>query len=227
MQPAPHPGPLTDIRVVELGQLIAGPFAGKTLADFGADVIKIERPGAGDLARWSITDDPAGDNSPVFSAMNRNKRSVTLDLSTDDGRATARRMILAADVVVNNFRPHVMDKLGLGYAALQPLAPRLIYAYASGYGSSGPNARKGGQDVLAQAVTGVMLRKSDPRHPVSVYATCLADYTGAMHLAQGILLALIGRATAGRDSSWRCHCTIPCSRCRSRKRRCTSPGNAS
>lgn len=191
-----NPLPLAGTRVVDFTQVMLGPCATQVLGDYGADVIKIERPGAGDLSRSSIPD-PDGANNPVFCSLNRNKRSMALDLRSDTGKRVAYDLIREADVVVNNFRPGVMDRLGFGYDRLRELNPRLIYAFGSGFGSSGPYVHKGGQDVLAQAYTGVMERRADPEQPYSIYATAIADYAAGMHLVQGILLALLARERTG------------------------------
>ncbi len=188
--------PLSGVKVVDLTQVMLGPCATQFLGDFGADVIKIERPGQGDLSRWSIPD-PAGLDNPVFVSLNRNKRSVALNLKHESAREIVRELVRSADVVVNNFRPDVMERMGLGYDRLREENPRIIYAFGTGFGKSGPYAHKGGQDVLAQALTGVMARKADPDHPLTIYATALADYSAAMHLVQGILLALLHREKTG------------------------------
>jgi formyl-CoA transferase len=188
--------PLHGIIVVDFSQVMLGPCATQVLGDHGADVIKIERPGSGDLSRWSV-DDPAGADNPVFASLNRNKRSIALDLRSEQGRQVVYDLVREADVVVNNFRPGVMDRLGFGYDRLRELNPRIIYAFGSGFGPSGPYVHKGGQDVLAQALSGVMHRKADPAQPLSIYATALADYTAGMHLVQGVLLALLARERTG------------------------------
>ncbi|MGH9319053.1 MAG: CaiB/BaiF CoA transferase family protein [Vicinamibacteria bacterium] len=189
--------PLSGVRIVDLTQVMLGPCATQLLADFGADVIKIERPGTGDLSRWSIPD-PAGLDNPVFASLNRNKRSIALNLKHECAREIVRELSKSADVIVNNFRPDVMERMGLGYEKLREANPRIIFAFGTGFGRSGPYAHKGGQDVLAQAMTGVMARKADPEHPLAVYATALADYSAAMHLVQGILLALLHREKTGK-----------------------------
>ncbi len=189
--------PLTGIRVVDFTQVMMGPCCTQMLGDYGADVIKIERIGAGDLSRWSIGDDPAGQQNPVFSSLNRNKRSVALDLKSPDGMAVVHRLLAEADVVASNFRAGVMDRMGLGWEALHARYPRLVYAEGSGYGSEGPYAHKGGQDILAQALSGVMARKCDPSDPLTIYPTSLADYSAGMHMVQGILLALLHRGRTG------------------------------
>ena len=190
--------PLSGVRIVDFTQVMMGPCATQMLGDYGADVVKIERIGAGDLSRWSIGDDIAGPQNPVFSSLNRNKRSIALDLKSPAGLAVVHRMLESADVVVNNFRAGVMERMGLGFAALSARYPRLIYAEGTGYGSKGPYAHKGGQDILAQALSGVMARKCDPSDPLTIYPTSLADYSAGMHLVQGILLALLQRAQTGR-----------------------------
>ena len=192
--------PLEGVKVVDFTQVMLGPCCTQMLGDWGADVIKIERVGAGDLSRWSI-DDPAGPLNPVFCSLNRNKRSIALDLRSESGRAIVRRLIERADVVVNNFRAGVMERMGLGYEALAALNPSIIFAVGTGFGTEGPYAHKGGQDVLAQAMSGVMARKCDPSEPTTIYPTALADYSAGMHLVQGILLALLQRERAGRGQS--------------------------
>jgi crotonobetainyl-CoA:carnitine CoA-transferase CaiB-like acyl-CoA transferase len=190
--------PLAGIRVIDFTQVMMGPVATQMLGDYGADVIKIERPPTGDLSRTAIPDDPAGLVGPVYCSLNRNKRSVVLDLRKAEERAALMELIRGADVVVNNFRAGVMERMGLGYEELQRINPRLIYAVGTGFGLTGPYAHKGGQDVLAQAMSGVMARRSRESDPLSVYATTFADYSAGMHLVQGVLLALLQREKTGR-----------------------------
>ena len=189
--------PLDGVTVIDFSQVMLGPCATQVLADHGADVIKIERPGSGDLSRWSIPNDPAGNDNPVFCSLNRNKRSITLDLRKPEAKEVVYDLVRSADVVVNNFRPGVMDRLGFGYERLREENRGIIFAFGSGFGPSGPYAHKGGQDVLAQALTGVMARKADPEHPLAIYATALADYSAGMHLVQGVLFALLARERTG------------------------------
>jgi crotonobetainyl-CoA:carnitine CoA-transferase CaiB-like acyl-CoA transferase len=189
--------PLSGVRVIDFTQVMLGPSATQVLADYGADVIKIERPGAGDLSRTSIADDPDGLDNPVFRSLNRNKRSIALDLRKPDGKAIVYDLVREADVVVNNFRAGVMERMGFGYDELCKINPLIICAFGSGFGQTGPLAHKGGQDVLAQAMSGVMRRKGDDE-PLTVYATALCDYTAGMHLVQAILLALLQREKTGR-----------------------------
>ena len=202
MAPEPKSGgvrplPLDGIRVLDFTQVMMGPCCTQMLGDYGADVIKIERAGNGDLSRWSVGEDPDGGNNPVFASLNRNKRSVALNLKTEEDRAAVLRLVETSDVVVSNFRPGVMERMGLAYDDLSRVNPRIIYAVGTGFGSNGPYMRKGGQDVLAQAMSGAMHRRSDPSLPLSIYPTALADYAAGMHLVQGILLALLHREKTG------------------------------
>ena len=189
--------PLDGIRVIDFTQVMLGPSCTQVLADYGAEVIKIEKVKIGDLSRWSLGSDPDGLNNPVFCSLNRNKKSLALDLKDLSAKKTVLTLLETADVVVNNFRPGVMERMGFGYADLKKINRRLIYAVGTGFGLTGPYQHKGGQDVLAQAVSGVMRRKSDNSHPTSIYATPLADYSAGMHLVQGILLALLQRDKTG------------------------------
>ena len=179
--------PLDGIRIIDFTQVMMGPSATQMLADFGADVIKIENPKGGDLSRTAFgATDEVGLNNPVFCSLNRNKRSLALDLRQDGNKDIVYELIRDADVVVSNFRAGVMDRIGFGYDKLRELNPRIIYASGSGYGPHGPYAHKGGQDVLAQAMSGVMMRRADASVPMSIYPTALCDYTAGMHLVQGI-----------------------------------------
>ncbi|KGD96490.1 CoA transferase [Rhizobium sp. YS-1r] len=189
--------PLDGIRVIDFTQVMLGPCCTQTLADYGAEVIKIEKAKIGDLSRWSLGSDPDGLNNPVFCSLNRNKKSLALDLKLKEARDAVLALIAEADVVVNNFRPGVMERMGFGYDDLKKINKRLIYAVGTGFGLTGPYQHKGGQDILAQALSGVMRRKSDSSHPTSIYATPLADYSAGMHLVQGILLALLHREKTG------------------------------
>src|SRR5580692_926650 len=174
--------PLSGVRVIDFTQVMLGPSATQVLADYGADVVKIERPGAGDLSRSSLPGDPDGLDNPVFRSLNRNKRSIALDLRQPDGKAIIYDLVREADIVVNNFRAGVMERMGFGYEALAKINPRIICAFGSGYGQKGPLAYKGGQDAAAQAMSGVMMRRPTADSPIELYATCLCDYTAGMHL---------------------------------------------
>ncbi len=188
--------PLSGIRVIDFTQVMMGPVCTQMLGDYGADVVKIERAGAGDLSRSTFPPQGGIDN-PIFCSLNRNKRSVALDLRDAASMASVKALIAGADVVVNNFRAGVMDRMGLGYDDCAKLNPRIVYAVGTGFGETGPYAYKGGQDVLAQAMSGAMARRADPSLPLSTYPTALADYSAGMHLVQGILLALLQRERSG------------------------------
>lgn len=188
--------PLAGIRVIDFTQVMMGPVCTQMLADHGADVIKVERKGAGDLSRSTFAP-VAGNDNPIFCSLNRNKRSVEIDLRDASQVDLVKALIADADVVTNNFRAGVMERLGLGYEDCRALNPRIIYAVGTGFGETGPYSHKGGQDVLAQALTGVMARRADSALPVSIYPTALADYTAGMHMVQGILFALLQRERTG------------------------------
>ena len=188
--------PLAGVTVLDFTQIELGPCATQVLGDFGADVIKIERPGAGDLARVHMRH-PSGE-SAIFWSLNRNKRSVAIDMRAPLGREVILRLARKADVLVHNFRPGVMERLGFGAAELSVINPRLIYAFGSGYGPTGPYRDKGGQDVLAQAMSGIASRRAEPDAPPEPSATPIADFTAGMLLVQAILLALLARARTGQ-----------------------------
>ncbi len=190
--------PLDGIRVVDFTQVYMGPCATQMLADYGADVIKIEPPKIGDRMRWAIPGDPAGEQGPIFCSINRNKRSVVLDLRAPEAKAAVRRMIETSDVVASNFRAGVMERMGFGYAECAKLNPRLVYAIGSGYGLEGPYVNKGGQDALAQAMTGAVARRAAPDIRMAIPSTTFADYCAGMHMFQGILLALMQREKTGK-----------------------------
>lgn len=188
-------GPLAGLKVLELGQLIAGPFAGKTLADFGADIIKIEAPGAGDpLRKWRMLKDGT---SIWWQVQSRNKRSLALDLRTQEGQDIVRRLAAEADVLIENFRPGAMEGWGLGPDALLSLNPRLIMLRISGYGQTGPYRNRPGFGVVAEAMGGLRHLTGEPgRVPVRV-GISLGDTLAALHGVIGILLALQHRNTTG------------------------------
>jgi len=188
--------PLSGVTVLDFSQIELGPCATQVLGDFGADVIKIERPGAGDLSRLHMRH--ASGESAIFWSLNRNKRSVAIDMRAPLGREVILRLARRADVLVHNFRPGVMERLGFGAAELRVINPRLIYAFGSGYGPTGPYRDKGGQDVLAQAMSGIASRRAEPDAPPEPNATPIADFTAGMLLVQAILLALLARARTGQ-----------------------------
>ncbi len=194
----PRTGPLTGLKVVELGQLIAGPFAAKTLADFGAEVIKIEPPGAGDpLRQWRLLHDGT---SVWWQVQSRNKLSVALDLKDADSRDIVRRLIAEADVLVENFKPGVMEDWGMGYEALSQCNPGLVMLRISGYGQTGPYRDRPGFGVVAEAMGGLRHLTAEPgRVPVRV-GVSIGDTLASLHGVIGILMALQHRhATVSAD----------------------------
>ena len=191
-----RPLPLDGVRVLDFTQITLGPIATQMLGDFGAEVIKIERPGAGDFLRTTLAQ-PDG-TSFLFIAGNRNKRAMTLDLRTPGGREIMERLIRRSDVLVHNFRPGAMEKLGYGYAAVQDINPRIIYAMGSGFGPTGPYRHKGGQDWLAQALGGALMRRAEPGAPPEPFTVAVCDFAAGMLLVQGILLALLARRRTGQ-----------------------------
>lgn len=188
--------PLAGIRVLEMGQLIAGPFAGQILAGFGAEVVKIEAPGRGDpLRTWRELDDKG--TSYWWRSIARNKKSVTLDLSQPEGCQIARRLLMKCDVLVENFRPGRMEAWGLGPSIFEEEHPQLIYTRVSGYGQSGPYAAKPGFASACEAVAGLRYLNGYPGEKPVRLNLSLGDSLAGMHAAMGVLLALIGRMRSG------------------------------
>lgn len=189
-------GPLAGLKVLELGQLIAGPFAGKTLADFGAEVIKVEPPGTGDpLRQWRLLHQG---ESVWWQVQSRNKKSVTLDLRQEADRVIARQLAAEADVLIENFRPGLMEDWGLGYDTLAAANPRLIMLRISGYGQSGPYRDLPGFAVVAEAMGGLRHLMGEPGRPPVRAGVSLGDTLAALHGVIGVLLALQARARTGR-----------------------------
>lgn len=195
---------LEGIRVVELGQEIQGPYAALFLADLGADVIKVENRVDGDLARQMTVGRLAGEETEhgdfgqYFYLLNRGKRSLTLDLKKGAGKDIMKRLLQDADVLLTNFRPGVLDRLGFGYKQLSGEFPRLIHATASSWGPEGPWARRPSRDMLAQAASGVMSHTGMDGQPPLPAGVVMADYAGAMMAAMGVLAALQARHHTGR-----------------------------
>jgi formyl-CoA transferase len=189
-------GPLEGIKVLELGQLIAGPFAAKTLGDFGADVIKVEPPGLGDpLRKWRMLKDGT---SVWWQVQSRNKRSIALDLKEPPAQEIVRQLAHSADVLIENFRPGALEGWGLGPDKLQELSPRLIVLRLSGYGQTGPYRDRPGFGVVAEAMGGMRHLTGEPgRVPVRV-GVSIGDTLASLHGVIGILLALHERHRSGR-----------------------------
>lgn len=189
--------PLSGIRVLEMGQLIAGPFAGQMLAAFGAEVVKIEPPGKGDpLRSWRVLDDQG--TSYWWRSLARNKKSVTLDLSREAGADIARQLMMQADILIENFRPGRMEAWGLGPVEMKKLHPDLIYTRVSGYGQSGPYASKPGFASACEAVGGLRYVNGHPGEKPVRMNLSLGDTLAGMHATVGALLALIARQRLGQ-----------------------------
>jgi crotonobetainyl-CoA:carnitine CoA-transferase CaiB-like acyl-CoA transferase len=189
--------PLAGVRVLDVSQVMAGPFCCMLLGDMGADVIKVEPPVVGDSSRRSMGFRLKGDDSPGFLALNRNKRSIVLDLKTEEDRATFYALAETADVVVENGRPGVADRLGIGYEKLAAINPRLIYASISGFGPSGPWANRPGYDLIAQAMSGVISATGLPGHEPVKSDIPVGDLGAGLFAAYGILSAIIAREKTG------------------------------
>jgi crotonobetainyl-CoA:carnitine CoA-transferase CaiB-like acyl-CoA transferase len=191
-------GPLTGLVVADFTQLAQGPFATQMLGDLGAEIIKIE-PLKGDWMRhWSMANLYIGGEGGSFLSFNRNKRSVALDLKNPAGLEAALRIIDRADVVIENFRPGVMERLGLGWEAVRAWNPRLVYVSASGYGESSPHRDRPGQDLLLQALSGLASISGRAGQPPTPVGTAVVDQHGATLLAMGVLAALLERGRTGQ-----------------------------
>ena len=191
-------GPLSGIRVIELAHIMAGPCCGLMLADMGADVIKLEKAPAGDDSRRFLPPDIGGE-SAAFLMMNRNKRGIVVDLKTAGGKQVARRLFTEADVVIENYRKGTMELLGLGYETLRQDNPGLIYCEISGFGRTGPYAERGGFDLIAQGMSGLMsITGEAPGRPPIKCGAPMADITAGILGAMGVLAAYIQRSKTGQ-----------------------------
>ena len=188
--------PLAGYRVLELAHLIAGPVCGMYLADMGAEVVKIEQPSGGDASR-TLYDPLLGGDSAVFLTVNRNKKSVALDLAHPDGRALFGRLVESADVVIEAYRGGVAEKLGIDYASLQPLNPGLVYCSLSAFGPEGPWREKPGLDMLVQAMGGLMAVTGEPDGGPLLCGAPVVDTLGAFSAGLGVLTALLHRERTG------------------------------
>lgn len=191
--------PLDGLLVLDFSQFLAGPSAALRLADLGARVIKVERPGTGDLCRQLyISNLELDGDSTLFHSINRNKQSFAADLKKTEDLAVVRRLIERADVLIQNFRPGVMEKIGLHFEAVQCWNPRLVYTWITGYGNAGPWRDKPGQDLLAQAVSGLAWLSGDAAQGPVPMGLSVADMFAAAHAVQGILACLVRRGVTGR-----------------------------
>lgn len=193
----PVTGPLTGLRVIELAQIMAGPSCGAMLADLGADVIKVEKvPGGDDTRRYA--EPSVNGESAAFMMMNRNKRSIAIDLKTAGGQAVLKRLATRADVLTENYRKGALDRLGLGFADLQALNPALIYCSISGWGRSGPDADKGGFDLIAQGASGLMSITGEPGGAPVKVGSPVTDLNAGLLAAIGIVSAYVHRLKTGQ-----------------------------
>ncbi len=190
-------GPLAGLRVIEMGSLIAGPFCGQVLGDFGAEVIKLEDPKAGDPMRQWGRSLPKG-HSPWWPVIGRNKKSVTLDLRGPEGQAIAKKLIEKADVLVENFRPGTLEKWGLGYDALSKINPGLILSRASGYGQTGPMSQRAGYALIGEAMGGLRYITGEPDRPPARAGISIGDSLAGLHGALGVMMALHHRHATGK-----------------------------
>jgi formyl-CoA transferase len=190
-------GPLTDLVVIEMGTLIAGPFCGQILGDFGAEVIKIEDPKAGDPMRQWGRSLPKG-HSPWWPVIGRNKKSVGLDLRTPEGKEIVKALIAKADVVIENFRPGTMEKWGLSYEELSKDNPKLVMARVSGFGQTGPYAERAGYGLIGEAMGGLRYVTGEPDRAPARAGISIGDSLAAMHAVMGITMALHERERTGR-----------------------------
>lgn len=193
----PATGPLKDLRVIEMGTLIAGPFCGQILGDFGAEVIKLEDPGTGDPMRQWGRSLPKG-LSPWWPVIGRNKKSVTLNLREKEGQDIARRLIASADILIENFRPGTMEKWGLTYESLSAENPGLIMVRVSGFGQTGPYATRAGYGLIGEAMGGLRAITGEPDRPPARAGISIGDSLAASHAAMGALMSLHVREKTGR-----------------------------
>ena len=191
-------GALHGLRVLELTQVMAGPFCGQVLADLGADVVKVEPPEGGDQSRRSLGFSGKGEDTAAFLAVNRNKRSVALDLKDDGQRALFLDLARTADVLIENYRPGVAARLGVGFDALREINPRLIYASISGFGQTGPYAMRPGFDLIAQGMAGVMSVTGEPGGEPVKAGIPISDLSAGLFCAVAILSAVVARQRTGR-----------------------------
>jgi crotonobetainyl-CoA:carnitine CoA-transferase CaiB-like acyl-CoA transferase len=198
-------GPLEGLKVLELARILAGPWAGQTLADLGADVVKVESPEGDDTRTWGppfVAAADGGDLSAAyFHACNRGKRSIVADFSTEEGRALVRRLAASADVVIENFKVGGLAKYGLDHASLTTLNPRLIYASVTGFGQDGPYAGRAGYDFLIQGMGGAMSITGDPDGQPTKTGFAMADIFSGLYATIGILAALRRREATG-EGGW-------------------------
>jgi len=191
--------PLEGLLVLDFSQFLAGPSAAMRLADLGARVIKIERPGTGDICRQLyITNLKLDGDSTLFHSINRNKQSFAADLKNPEHLAQVKKLVARADVLIQNFRPGVMERIGIGYDEVAKLNPKIVYGIVTGYGATGPWAELPGQDLLAQSRSGLVWLSGDADRPPTPMGLAVCDLTASAHLVQGILACLVRRGVSGK-----------------------------
>jgi formyl-CoA transferase len=193
----PRQGPLTDLRVIEMGQLLAGPFCGQMLADFGAEVIKCEQPVEGDPMRQWGREKPYG-KSLWWPVVARNKKSLTLNLRTPEGQQVVRDLVAQSDILIENFRPGTMERWNLGYEALSQINPRLVMVRVTGFGQTGPYSSRAGYGAIGEAMGGLRYVVGDPSTQPSRMGISIGDQLAACFAFQGALMALHARERTGR-----------------------------
>lgn len=191
-------GPLSGVVVLDFTQLLQGPYATQMLGDMGAEILKIEPPVGDWMRKFALGNLYLAGESVSFLAFNRNKRSVCIDLKQPEGVAAIKRLAAKADVVIENFRPGVMDRLGIGYDTLRAINPRLVFCSSSGWGKSGPYVTRPGQDLLVQAMTGLPYLNGRADDPPIGLGLGIADIAAAMHIVYGVLAALYSRERTGQ-----------------------------
>lgn len=194
---ADRKGPLTDLRVIEMGQLLAGPFCGQLLADFGAEVIKIEAPGVGDPMRQWGREKPHG-KSLWWPVVARNKKSITLNLRTDEGQQMVRDLVREADILIENFRPGTMERWNLGYEELSEINPRLVMVRVTGFGQTGPYSSRAGYGAIGEAMGGLRYVVGDPSAQPSRMGISIGDELAAVHACMGAMFAIHARERTGK-----------------------------
>ena len=188
--------PLEGVRVLDLTQIMAGPYCAMTLGDMGADVVKVEKPNGGDDARRMGPPFIRGE-SAAFLGINRNKRSVVADMRTDGGREIVQALARRSDILVQNFRPGSLERMGLGYEQVREINPAIIYCTISGFGATGPYARRGGFDLVAQGMSGLMSVTGHPGAPPTKIGAPICDLNAGMFATIGILTAYVNRLRTG------------------------------
>ena len=214
--------PLDGIRVIELARILAGPWAGQTLADLGADVIKVEAPEGDDTRRWGppFIENAGEKTAAYFHSANRGKRGITCDFRTEAGQELVRRLVRDADVVIENFKVGGLAKYGLDWESLRKVNPRLIYCSITGFGQDGPYAHRAGYDFIIQGMSGLMSVTGAPDGQPQKVGVAVTDIFTGVYAATGILAPLAWSGFSNFSRQWRNSGTTPQASCREAKNRC-------